>query len=90
VAYPKESIFFPHEKFGDCSNEPAITWRQERGGISEIKKPCRELSVVCLLLLRAWDKIRKGHGMNLGIAELETHAAGRSGRENSTHACSHL
>ena len=38
-------FFFPLEKFGDCSDEPAITRRQESGGISEIKEtPQRVIS----------------------------------------------
>ena len=35
---PNSLFFFPHEKFGDCSDKPAIAWRQESGGVSEIKE----------------------------------------------------
>lgn len=38
------------------------------------KKPHRELSVICLLLLGVWKEIRNAYGMNQGVAELGTEA----------------
>ena len=43
------------------------------------KKPHRELSMICLLLLGVWKEIRKACGVSQGITELGAEA-GRSGR----------
>lgn len=37
------SLFFPHEKFADCSDEPDITRRQESRGKSGIKEAPRRV-----------------------------------------------
>lgn len=38
------------------------------------KKPHRDLSVICLLLLGVWKEIRNACGMNQGVAGLRTEA----------------
>lgn len=54
-------FFFPHEKFGDCSDEPDVTWRLENRGTSEIKEtPQRVISDLCLLLVEVWNEIGTG------------------------------